>query len=261
MNARSALFDLYGDHLRARGGSARVAALVRLLQPLGVAAPAVRTAVSRMVKQGWLEPARVDGGPGYQLTPRALERLEQAAARIYRTDGTTSWDGRWHVVVPARAGQRASRERLRNGLAYLGYAPVGDGTWIAARSSPELDALLAAEGVRAERFSARHQGDDSDLVRRAWDLEAVGRSYDRWLGEAKALVAELPDAADDEHAFATRSRLVHEWRKFLFTDPGLPRELLPEAWPGDAAAAYFDAESARLLSAADRFVDYCLGEG
>ena len=85
MNARSALFDLYGDHLRARGGRAPVAALVRLLAPLGVAAPAVRTAVSRMVRQGWLEPVRLPEGPGYALTPRAVRRLDDAAARIYRT--------------------------------------------------------------------------------------------------------------------------------------------------------------------------------
>ncbi len=64
MHARSALFDLYGDHLRARGDRAPVAAVVRLLASLDIAAPAVRTAVSRMVRQGWLEPVRLPGGPG-----------------------------------------------------------------------------------------------------------------------------------------------------------------------------------------------------
>jgi hypothetical protein len=34
VHARSALFDLYGDHLLGRGGSAPVAALIRLLEPL-----------------------------------------------------------------------------------------------------------------------------------------------------------------------------------------------------------------------------------
>ncbi|PSL01857.1 PaaX family transcriptional regulator [Haloactinopolyspora alba] len=258
MNARSALFDLYGDHIRARGGRARVAALVRLLEPLGIAAPAVRTAVSRMVKQDWLRPVRLGGAPGYELTERADRRLREAAARIYRTDGADSWDGRWHVVVPQRSAQRATRERIRNGLAYLGYAPVGDGTWIAARPSPELSSLLDAEKLRAERFNARHQGDDAELVRRAWDLDAVGRSYQRWLAEARELLAALPDAPTDEQAFATRSRLVHEWRKFLFTDPGLPRTLLPDDWPGDDAARFFDEQAGRLLPAAARFVDHCL---
>ena len=62
----------------------------------------------------------------------------------------------------------------------------------------------------------------------------------------------------DEQAFVTRSLLVHEWRKFLFTDPGLPQQLLPSAWPGRTASAYFDEQAARLLPAASRFVDACL---
>jgi phenylacetic acid degradation operon negative regulatory protein len=51
---------------------------------------------------------------------------------------------------------------------------------------------------------------------------------------------------------------VHEWRKFLFLDPGLPRPLLPKDWPGDEAADFFDAESGRLAPAAARFVESCL---
>src|SRR5882757_10664082 len=92
MQARSALFDLYGDYLRPRGGRAPVAALVRLLAPLGIAAPAVRTAVSRMVRQGWLHPLRLASGPGYLATRKAAHRLDEAASRIYRTQ-TVVWDG------------------------------------------------------------------------------------------------------------------------------------------------------------------------
>src|ERR671916_1197548 len=98
MQARSALFDLYGDYLRPRGGRAPVAALVRLLSPLGIAAPAVRTAVSRMVRQGWLHPLRLTSGPGYLLTPKAARRLDETAARIYRT-ARSGWDGRFDLVL------------------------------------------------------------------------------------------------------------------------------------------------------------------
>ena len=60
-------------------------------------------------------------------------------------------------------------------------------------------------------------------------------------------------------AFAARFRLVHEWRKFLFDDPGLPAALLPAEWPGQAAADLFTSEAARLKPASDRFVAHCLG--
>jgi phenylacetic acid degradation operon negative regulatory protein len=236
-----------------------VAALVRLLAPLEVAAPAVRTAVSRMVRQGWLEPVRLPGGPGYALSPRANRRLDEAADRIYRRGGT-DWDDHWHLVVISRVVDRSARERLRNGLAYLGYAPLDDATWISPRRSPELDSLLTGEQVRAERFTARHDGDSLGLIRRAWDIEGLARSYHLWLADAEQIAASAGVDPSDELAFAIRSRLVHEWRKFLFTDPGLPRSLLPSDWPGDKAADFFAAESGRLLPAAARYVDRCLAD-
>ena len=55
--------------------------LVRLLAPLGVTAPAVRTAISRMVRQEWLRPVRLEAGPGYALTDQARARLDEAPDR------------------------------------------------------------------------------------------------------------------------------------------------------------------------------------
>ncbi|WP_204286932.1 PaaX family transcriptional regulator [Microbispora amethystogenes] len=250
MNARAALFDLYGDHLRTRGGRASVAALVRLLAPLGIAAPAVRTAISRMVRQGWLDPVRLPQGPGYAVTPKAERRLDDAAARVYR-GADTPWDGRWHVLVLEPVRDRARRERLRSDLAFLGYAPLSETTWIGPRPSPELDALR----IPGHWFDAAYEGDARNLLARAWDLDAIGRAYEEWLASAAGLVGSLPEGAPDDQVFAVRSELVHGWRNFLFRDPGLPADLLPPGWPGEKARAFFDHEAARLLPAAAAFVD------
>jgi phenylacetic acid degradation operon negative regulatory protein len=260
VDARSALFDLYGDHLRSRGAQAPIAALVRLLAPLGITAPAVRTAVSRMAGQGWLEAVRLADGAGYALTPRALRRLDEAAERIYR-HRAPDWDGRWHLIVVARVRERARRDRIRAALGYLGYAPVDETTWVSPHPSVELEALLEAERVRAERFTACYDGDARGLLARAWDLDGLAHAYQRWLAVAAGLVRDVDPDTPDEIVFAARSRLVHEWRKFLFRDPGLPAELLPQDWPGRQAAELFEAESVRLLPAAARFVDCCLRSG
>jgi phenylacetic acid degradation operon negative regulatory protein len=265
VNARSALFDLYGDHLRTRKGEAAVAALVRLLAPLDIKAPAVRTAISRMVRQGWLEPIPTTAGPGYAMTPRAWHRLDQAAARIYRTH-ERAWDRRWHLLVLDPIGNRSARERVRSALTFLGYAPLADNTWTAAYHSDEVDTVLATDRAGARSFTAEYTGDPVQLARQLWDLDALGEAYADWLEDARDLVGQARDPSPDEsrgdeRAFAVRSRLLHEWRKFLFRDPGLPAELLPAGWPGASAAEFFDAEADRLLPAASRFVDRCLENG
>lgn len=262
MHARSALFDLYGDHLLGRGGRAPVAALIRLLVPLGIRAPAVRTAISRMVGQGWLAPVEIAAGsadgpvPGYALTDRARLRLDQAATRIYRTDAS-SWDGRWHVRVIGPITDRSRRERVRSQLRFLGMAPVSDSTWVSPHPSVEVDRLLVDEDLTAVCLTTSDIG-PVPLLLDAFDVAALGEAYDRWMAEVAGLVASAGAAPDDATAFVVRSELLHSWRKFLFSDPGLPASLLPHDWPGRRAAAFFDQHATRLLPAAGRFVDRCL---
>ncbi|HEY0696375.1 MAG TPA: PaaX family transcriptional regulator C-terminal domain-containing protein [Micromonospora sp.] len=260
MQARSALFDLYGDYLRSRGGRAPVAALVRLLSPLGIAPPAVRTAVSRMVRQGWLHPLRLATGPGYVITPKAARRLDQAAARIYRTT-KIGWDGRFDLVVLQTPAGRRDRHRLAANLAYLGYGMLDEQTWVAARPGEDIDGLLTEAGIRYERFSAAHAAGTPGamaLVRRAWDLQSISKAYERFVEEQRPLLATVTSRSPDEEAYAARFHLVHTWRNFLFRDPQLPSALLPQRWPGTSAAAFFDRHAARLRPAADRYVEQCL---
>ncbi|MEV0135722.1 PaaX family transcriptional regulator C-terminal domain-containing protein [Dactylosporangium sp. NPDC050688] len=259
MQARSALFDLYGDHLRPRGGRAAVAALVRLLAPLGIAAPAVRTAVSRMVRQGWLQPLRLPTGPGYGITPKAARRLDAAGARIYRTPkGDAAWDGRFDLITLDPPQHRGARAKLVANLGFLGYGAIDPSTWIAPRPGEGVDALLAEAGVRFDRFSASHVAGGGSLVTRAWDLDEIGAAYQDFVARLTPVVAGIGPGTDDEQAYAARFTLVHAWRAFLFRDPQLPPELLPQHWPGTAAAAFFDRHAGRLRPAADRYVDQCL---
>jgi phenylacetic acid degradation operon negative regulatory protein len=256
MQARSALFDLYGDYLRPRGGRAPVAALVRLLAPLGIAPPAVRTAVSRMVRQGWLHPLRLVSGPGYLLTPKAVRRLDEASARIYRT-GRVGWDGRFDLVLLRAPVARRDARRL----SYLGYGMLDEHAWVAPRAADEIDTVLAELGVGYERFTASHAAGSrgaAQVVSQAWDLGAVARAYEEFIADYRPVVTVVTPRSSDEEAYAARFQLVHAWRSFLFRDPQLPLSLLPSQWPGLRAASFFDKHATRLRPAADRFVERCL---
>lgn len=256
MHARSALFDLYGDHLRTYDGQARVASVVRLLDPVGIAAPAVRTAISRMMTQGWLEQVTIDGARGYRATAQATRRLDEAAERIYRRT-SHDWDGTWHLAFVTAPADRAARTRLRADLTYLGYAELGDNAWISPVERGELASVLGRAGARARTARAT---DVEPCPVTAWDLDALRTAYDVWQRDVPRLMKQhlQAHAEPDEAAFAARFHLVHEWRKFLFADPGLPDELLPADWPGRRAAALFASEAERLRPQADRFVERCL---
>lgn len=256
VHARSAVFDLYGDHLSARDGWAPIAAVVRLLGALEVAPPAVRTAVSRMVREGWLAPELRAGTRGYRATLRATRRLAEARGRIYRTTTASAPD--WHLVVIERPEHRASRDRLAAALGYLGYARLAPLTWLAPRPSAELDTVLALEGVCARSMHAVLGTDVRDLAAQLWDLEALSEGYREFVRTARTTDAR--PAADPREAFRERSGLVHEWRKFLFVDPGLPAEVLPADWPGELAAGEFARVAAALLPGARAYVDQVLGE-
>jgi len=258
VNARAALFDLYGDHLRERGGAASIAAIIKLLDALDIAAPAVRTAVSRMARQGWLEPCKGPGGPGYELTNRAWRRLDEAAVRIFGKQDLSAWDGRWGVLIVEHTSERSRRERLHRGLEYLGYRLLDGTAWVAPQRSVEAEAVIKAEGLSYDEFHAEFAGDSQALVDRLYGLTDLASAYNQWLTLAHQIVEAAADDASERAAFATRSRLLHEWRKFLFRDPGLPTALVPAGWPGLEARRYFDAQAERLLPGARAYVDDCL---
>ncbi|MGH3274763.1 MAG: PaaX family transcriptional regulator C-terminal domain-containing protein, partial [Streptosporangiaceae bacterium] len=74
------------------------------------------------------------------------------------------------------------------------------------------------------------------LVRQAWDLEEIERTYDTFLAD----FAQQPCG----DPLARLIQLVHAWRRFPFIDPALPLGLLPDRWNGGQAALLFQRQRA-----------------
>lgn len=263
MRARSLLVTVWGDTIYPAGGEIALADLVELMSPLRLTPRAVRAAVLRMARQGWLDGRRVGRRAFYALTPQGAWRVEQGVRRVYRLR-PEPWDRKWRLLTyTVPEDRRMDRDRLRRELTWLGLGPLGRGTWLTPRDLTQvLGELLRARGLQgsAALFEARHLGPQEDraLVGRCWDLDAIGARYRAFLGKvrlrAKALRARLEqDRLSDPACFAEKILLVHEYRKFLFIDPGLPEELLPSPWPGHEAAALFRSTYALLAERAARF--------
>ena len=260
------LFTLFGDYVRHYGGTIWIGSLIALMAEIGFTAAAVRAAVSRTTRQGWLEPIRSGRESYYALTPRGQDRIAEAAQRIFKLH-PGEWDGRWRLlIISASARDRRQRAALRRELAWMGYAPLSRGTYIAPNDLADRTARLAERyhlAGKTEMFTSRHEGPtpDAALAARYWDLAEIDAAYARFVKTWKSRLEErrraeaagevLPNAA----AFAEKTRIVHEFRKFLFIDPGLPQELLPARWSGLEARSIFSAYYYLLAEGALRFFE------
>ncbi|MBV8583935.1 MAG: phenylacetic acid degradation operon negative regulatory protein PaaX [Candidatus Eremiobacteraeota bacterium] len=252
----SFIFTLYGDLAHREGGdlSLSAGALIRLMGAFGVSEGAVRQAVSRMVRQEWLLSERRGSHAYYRVTARGLRRIEELSPRIYGP--VIDWDGRWRMLTyTVEETRRERRDRLRKELAVLGWAPLSASTWISPSDSLEA-ARRVAESVGAldavNLFAGIYCGPsgDRDLVARCWDLDAIATAYREFVDRNRERMGR---EFDDEGAFVERLWLVHDYRKFVYLDPGLPSELVPAHWPGTTAAAIFRERYARLGPKSQRY--------
>lgn len=231
MKARSALFTLFGDVIRPAGGEAWLSTITACMATLGFRSPAVRTALHRMATEGWVEPRREGRYSAYELTAQGVDRLDDAAKRIYRLR-STEWDGHWRLLLsPDLTDPAAITE-----LGWIGYGQLQRGVWAHPHPHPPSAAtVLSAAGATVTWITDAAVDDDGRLAATAWALEDLRDRHLAFLRDWTRV--EVP--TDPAGMFAMRLRLVHQWRAFLFLDPGLPAQVLPSDWPGFEAAATF----------------------
>jgi phenylacetic acid degradation operon negative regulatory protein len=266
VQARSLVFDLFGDYLRYRAGEVRLRGLVALLDCFDVPESTVRVVVTRLRKEGWLASRRDGRETVYALTDAAWALLDEGRERIFhRVQGP--WDGQWHMVLySVPESERGLREQLRKKLSWFGFGPLAAGVWVSPhdRTDLVLNAFADEPIVRLDVFRSRSAGTaaDRDIAARCWDLDELDRAYAALLRTYQPRLAayragELQGAA----ALVERMTLVQDYRRFPFRDPDLPPELLPERWSGRRAHEVFLESHGLLRGPAEACVDAFTGTG
>ncbi len=235
----SLVITVFGDCVQHRGGAMSTARLGRLLGRIGVEQGALRTALSRLGHDGWVDSARSGRLSYYRLSASGLTRFTEATSRIYaapRRDPVTRWmvstEGTAQTALPlgglwlSPAGEKTGATDGATDGAPAGSAP-------AFRLTGQITDL--SDAMRETLISADHAA----ALRRLYDdLDHLDRL----------------DSDPLTHA-AARILLIHRWRRIVLRYPELPCALLPQALAAADPRARVAATYLHLSPAAEAWLD------
>lgn len=260
-SARSLLMTILGEYVLPRDRPVWTSTLIETLTMFDVEDKSGRQALARTAAEGWLVSERFGRRVRWSLTSPGRRLLTEGAQRIY-TFGKDApdWDGTWVVLlISVSESKRDLRHQLRTRLTWAGFGSPASGVWISPNRDREAEAKrivaeLAPDVPAMSLFASYGQiGAAGDLVARAWDLTEVEERYEQFIDEFTGL-----RPTTGATALYQQTRLVHEWRRFPFLDPQLPRRLLPANWSGVKAAELFHRNHVRWRQAAQDHWDHLI---
>ncbi len=266
----SIVITIFGDLVQPRsqpGAPARLAFsdLGRLTDSLGIAPGALRTAISRLTKEGWLERHKTGRNAWYQLSDSGASSTMSAGQRIY-ADNTASSVERWRLEVYKNPELAASAALTSP------HIPLGDQLVLTPIGASQGHKSVQARGQ--SRGQSRDQdanpiGGGATLV-----FEGTITALPDWLQDSlvdpgvtqdyRELATLLTALADDKtrlealaphEATVLRCLLLHFWRRLVLKHRPLPASLLPRDWPGLRCRELLPPLYQALWSASEAWVD------
>src|SRR5947209_4829735 len=110
----SIAITVFGDAIVPRGGSVWLGTLLEFFKMLDIDSGVVRTAMSRLAAEGWLERNKVGRNSFYRLVKKGRQTFDAATKHIYDPQ-PSDWTGRFELLLIGSSEDRdTSREALKN---------------------------------------------------------------------------------------------------------------------------------------------------
>lgn len=223
----SLIVTLFGDLARAPGAEVSGPVLSAITGRIGVRPEAMRVALHRLRKDGWIASRRAGRVSYYRLTPAGRAEAQAASPRIYGT--APPLPERWHVLV-AGPGDAEGRIARDSELVAEGYLALAAGVWLAVGSGDDRDGFfrLAGEEIGVPDWLRRTLLPDP--------LADCYAAFDATLADVNtALASGNPARLPDLDRAVLRGLIVHGWRRLVLRHPALPDRFFPEGWAGPSA--------------------------
>ncbi|MFC3614126.1 PaaX family transcriptional regulator C-terminal domain-containing protein [Lutimaribacter marinistellae] len=217
----SVIVSLFGDLAQKPGDELSGGALTRIIEPMGIKPEAIRVALHRLRKDGWLDSTRSGRVSSHHLTAFGRAQSAQVTPRIYAR--TPHVAPQWHLLI---AEDGPGIHTLDDLLLTASYTSLGRNTALGEGPVPsDVDDLLAFE-VTARAVP--------DWVKaRLCPPELVAACADLHTSISDLLRSRPPGWHGTQHQVATlRTLIIHRWRRVVLRHPDLPPVFFPQDWCG-----------------------------
>lgn len=240
LSGTSLVMTIFGDSIFHRGGVVSLASLIQLMEVFGFNERSVRTAVFRLVQNGWLISEKIGRTSYYRITESSRQRFMTADQKIY-SFRHHEWDQKWDLVLLSSV-ELENKVNLKKELEWIGFANIATNVM----AYPGCDQLklqnlllnlkMTDQVVIFKAETLQFWQESFPTIKRMveinWPINELHQRYEKFIGDFREFL-NLINQSDDmssSQAFQIRILLIHQYRRILLKDPNLPFELLPSNW-------------------------------
>jgi len=217
----SVIVSLFGDIAQGEGDQISGVALTEVGRLMGIRPEAIRVALHRLRKDGWIESLRDGRNSMHQLTLRGREDTISATPKIYAQNPAIASD--WYVVCTNPSGQVSDQDKLLNtGI------PLSRNTFLISADAARLPEDAVVFHANPEQVP--------DWIKEQCipqELSDATVSLERSLVRAREFISSGFEF-DALQCTALRTMIVHRWRRVALRIPHVPASFFPEDWQGTA---------------------------
>ena len=120
----SVIITIFGDAVVPRGGVVPASALSAITERLGIRPEALRVALYRLAKDGWVTRRKSGRNSFYALSDTGRAEFLSASQRIYASGPQLRAPWRMASLAPMTEPKRAAQEKLMRAAGFLPLTPV-----------------------------------------------------------------------------------------------------------------------------------------
>ncbi|UWQ91627.1 PaaX family transcriptional regulator [Rhodobacteraceae bacterium M382] len=220
----SIIVSLFGDMAQDPKDRISGSALTRVIGPMGIKPEAIRVALHRLRKDGWIDSSRIGRTSVHFLTPSGRAQSAAVTPRIYShaPEAITSW----HVLM---AQETSGQSTLEDVMLTQNYISIGRHSALGAGPVPRNceDLLTFVVDKMSVPNWLRNQIYAPELIETCTDLE-----------QALQGLSQVPTGLSAAQIATLRTLIVHRWRRVVLRHPDLPPEFHPDNWPGTSCRTH-----------------------